>query len=285
MSKDEPKHAQTENPPSQEREPHTTKNGKLDRDYYESELLKLQIELVKLQEWVRQEGLRVVVIFEGRDAAGKGGTIKRVTEALNPRVCRVVALPSPTDREQSQWYFQRYVEQLPAAGEIVLFDRSWYNRAGVESVMGFATQEQVEEFFRDCPEFERMLIRSGITLVKYWFSVSDEEQDRRFQDRLDNPLKRWKFSEMDLEGRDRWEEYSRAKDDMFRYTDTKDSPWWVVDSNDKKRARLNAISHLLSVIPYQDVMPPAMELRPRKPASKGYMRVPIDSQTFVPTRY
>ena len=178
-------------------------------------------------------------IFEGRDAAGKGGTIKRVTEALNPRVCRVVALPSPTDREQSQWYFQRYVEQLPAAGEIVLFDRSWYNRAGVERVMGFATAEQVEEFFRDCPEFERMLIRSGITLVKYWFSVSDEEQDRRFQDRLDNPLKRWKFSEMDLEGRDRWEEYSRAKDEMFKYTDTKESPWWVVDSNDKKRARLN----------------------------------------------
>jgi polyphosphate kinase 2 len=285
MSKDEPKHTQAEKSVSQEREPHTSKNGKLDRVYYEAELLKLQIELVKLQEWVRQEGLRVVVIFEGRDAAGKGGTIKRVTEALNPRVCRVVALPSPTDREQSQWYFQRYVEQLPAAGEIVLFDRSWYNRAGVESVMGFATPEQVDEFFRDCPEFERMLMRSGTTLVKYWFSVSDEEQDRRFQDRLDNPLKRWKFSEMDLEGRDRWEEYSRAKDEMFKYTDTKESPWWVVDSNDKKRARLNAISHLLSVIPYQDVTPPAMVLRPRKPASKGYMRVPIDSQTFVPTRY
>jgi polyphosphate kinase 2 len=234
---------------------------------------------------VRQEGLRVVVIFEGRDAAGKGGTIKRVTAALNPRICRVVALPSPTDREKSQWYFQRYVEQLPAAGEIVLFDRSWYNRAGVESVMGFATPEQVEEFFRDCPEFERMLMRSGVTLVKYWFSVSDEEQDRRFQDRLDNPLKRWKFSEMDLEGRDRWEEYSRAKDEMFRYTDTKESPWWVVDSNDKKRARLNCISHLLSVIPYQDVTPPAIVLRPRREASKGYVRVPIDSQTFVPTRY
>jgi polyphosphate kinase len=285
MSKDEPKHTQTEKPVSREREPHTTKNGKLDRDYYESELLKLQIELVKLQEWVRQEGLRVVVIFEGRDAAGKGGTIKRIMDPLNPRGCRIVALPSPTDREISQWYFQRYVEQLPAAGEIVLFDRSWYNRAGVESVMGFATPAQVEEFFRDCPEFERMLMRSGITLVKYWFSVSDEEQDKRFQDRLDNPLKRWKFSEMDLEGRDRWEEYSRAKDEMFKYTDTKDSPWWVVESDDKKRARLNAISHLLSVIPYQDVIPPAMVLRPRKPASKGYMRVPIDSQTFVPTRY
>jgi len=285
MSKDELKHNHDERPASPEREPHTTKAGKLDRAYYESELVKLQIELVKLQEWVRQEGLRVVVIFEGRDAAGKGGTIKRVTAALNPRICRVVALPSPTDREKSQWYFQRYVEQLPAAGEIVLFDRSWYNRAGVESVMGFATPEQVEEYFRDCPEFERMLMRSGITLVKYWFSVSDEEQDRRFQDRLDNPLKRWKFSEMDLEGRDRWEEYSRAKDEMFKYTDTKESPWWVVDSNDKKRARLNCISHLLSVIPYQDVTPPAIVLRPRKEASKGYVRVPIDSQTFVPMRY
>ena len=285
MSKDELKHNHADKSAYQEREPHTSKNGKLDRSYYEGELLQLQIELVKLQEWVRQQGLRVVVIFEGRDAAGKGGTIKRITEVLNPRVCRVVALPSPTDREKSQWYFQRYVEQLPAAGEIVLFDRSWYNRAGVESVMGFATPDQVEEFFRDCPEFERMLMRSGITLVKYWFSVSDEEQDRRFQDRLDNPLKRWKFSEMDLEGRDRWEEYSRAKDEMFKYTDTKESPWWVVDSDDKKRARLNTISHLLSVIPYQDVMPPAMVLRPRKEASKGYMRVPIDSQTFVPTRY
>jgi polyphosphate kinase 2 len=285
MSKDETKHANADKPESPEGDDHTTKNGKLDRAYYESELLQLQVELVKLQEWVRQEGLRVVVIFEGRDAAGKGGTIKRVTAALNPRICRVVALPSPTDREKSQWYFQRYVEQLPAAGEIVLFDRSWYNRAGVESVMGFATPEQVQEFFRDCPEFERMLMRSGVKLVKYWFSVSDEEQDKRFQDRLDNPLKRWKFSEMDLEGRDRWEEYSRAKDEMFRYTDTKESPWWVVDSNDKKRARLNCISHLLSVIPYQDVTPPAMVLRHRREASKGYVRVPIDSQTFVPTRY
>jgi polyphosphate kinase 2 len=285
MSKDEIKHTHADKPESPEAGDHSTKNGKLDRAYYEGQLLQLQVELVKLQEWVRQEGLRVVVIFEGRDAAGKGGTIKRVTAALNPRICRVVALPSPTDREQSQWYFQRYVEQLPAAGEIVLFDRSWYNRAGVESVMGFATPEQVQEFFRDCPEFERMLMRSGVTLVKYWFSVSDEEQDKRFQDRLDNPLKRWKFSEMDLEGRDRWEEYSRAKDEMFRYTDTKESPWWVVDSNDKKRARLNCISHLLSVIPYQDVTPPAMVLRPRREASKGYVRVPIDSQTFVPTRY
>ena len=285
MSKDLSKHAHADKGSTGDREPKTTKNGKLDRAYYEQELLKLQIELVKLQEWVRLKGLRVVVVFEGRDAAGKGGTIKRVTEALNPRVCRVVALPAPTDRERSQWYFQRYVEQLPAAGEIVLFDRSWYNRAGVESVMGFASPDEVEGFFRDCPEFERMLMRSGVILVKYWFSVSDEEQDRRFQDRLDNPLKRWKFSEMDLEGRDRWEEYSRAKDEMFRYTDTKDSPWWVVDGNDKKRARLNTIGHLLSQIPYEDVMPPLMVLPPRIEASKGYVRVPIDSQTFVPTRY
>ena len=260
-------------------------NGKLDRAFYEQELLKLQIELVKLQEWVRREQLRIVVVFEGRDAAGKGGTIKRITEALNPRVCRVVALPAPTDRERTQWYFQRYVEQLPAAGEIVLFDRSWYNRAGVERVMGFATEAEVEEYFRECPEFERMLLRSGIVLVKYWFSVSDEEQDRRFQDRLDNPLKRWKFSEMDLEGRDRWEEYSHAKDEMFKFTDTKDSPWWVVDGDDKKRARLNCISHLLKQVDYQDVMPPRIELPKRRAASKGYVRVPIDSQTFVPTRY
>jgi polyphosphate kinase 2 len=197
----------------------------------------------------------------------------------------VVALPAPTERESTQWYFQRYVEQLPAAGEIVLFDRSWYNRAGVERVMEFATEAEVEEFFRETPEFERMLLRSGITLVKYWFSVSDDEQDRRFQDRLDNPLKRWKFSEMDLEGRDRWERYSWAKDEMFKFTDTKESAWWVVDGDDKKRARLNCISHLLSVIPYRDVMPERIELPPRKDASKGYVRVPIDTQTFVPSRY
>jgi len=271
--------------PAPGRAPKDKANGKLDRAYYEQELLKLQIELVKLMEWVTKEGLRVVVIFEGRDAAGKGGTIKRITEALNPRVCRVVALPAPTEREHSQWYFQRYVEQLPAAGEIVLFDRSWYNRPGVERVMGFATEAEVEEFFREAPEFERMLKRSGITLVKYWFSVSDEEQDRRFQDRLNNPLKRWKFSAMDLEGRDRWEQYSWAKDEMFKYTDTKESQWWVVDGDDKKRARLNCISHLLGQIPYEDVMPDGMALPPRKPASKGYVRVPIDSQTFVPLRY
>jgi polyphosphate kinase 2 len=280
MAKDEKKHSNGRELPSRD-----NLKGKLDRAFYEQELLKLQIELVKLQEWVRHRQLRIVVVFEGRDAAGKGGTIKRITEALNPRVCRVVALPSPTDRERTQWYFQRYVEQLPAGGEIVLFDRSWYNRAGVERVMGFATEYEVEEFFRECPEFERMLLRSGITLVKYWFSVSDEEQDRRFQDRLDNPLKRWKFSEMDLEGRDRWEEYSRAKDEMFKFTDTRESPWWVVDGDDKKRARLNCISHLLAQVDYSDVMPPRAELPLRREASKGYVRVPIDSQTFVPKRY
>jgi polyphosphate kinase 2 len=258
---------------------------KLDLATYEKQLSRLQRELIKLQEWVRINGLKVVVVFEGRDAAGKGGAIKRIAEPLNPRAVRIEALPAPTEREQTQWYFQRYVAQLPAAGEIVLLDRSWYNRAGVERVMGFATEAQVQEFFRDCPEFERMLIRSGITLVKYWFSISDEEQDRRFQDRLDNPLKRWKFSEMDLEGRDRWEEYSRAKDEMFKYTDTRESQWWVVDSNDKKRARLNCISHLLSVIPYEDILADGMVLPPRKPASKGYVRPPIESQTFVPEVY
>jgi polyphosphate kinase 2 len=272
-------------PPGAALAPHFNKNGRLDRRFYDRELVKLQVELVKLQEWVRKQGLRVVVIFEGRDAAGKGGTIKRITEALNPRVCRIVALQSPTERERSQWYFQRYVEQLPAAGEIVLFDRSWYNRAGVERVMGFATEEEVEEFFRECPEFERMLYRSGIILIKYWFSVSDEEQDHRFRDRLENPLKRWKLSEMDIEGRDRWEEYSRAKDEMFKFTDTRESPWWVVDSDDKKRARLNCIAHLLAQIPYEDLLPPKITLPPRKPASKGYVRVPIDSQTFVPACY
>jgi polyphosphate kinase len=258
---------------------------RLDRATYDKELFRLQRELAKLQEWVKAKGLRVVVVFEGRDAAGKGGTIKRISEPLNPRVVRIEALPEPTEREETQWYFQRYVAKLPAAGELVLFDRSWYNRAGVERVMEFATEEQVQEFFRDCPEFERMLIRSGIILVKYWFSVSDEEQDRRFQDRIDDPMKAWKFSAMDLEGRDRWEEYSRAKDEMFKYTDTKDCPWWVVNGNDKKRARLNCISHLLSVIPYEDIPHAPFKLPPRTPASKGYVRPPIDSQTFVPEVY
>ena len=261
------------------------KPRKMDRLVYEEELLKLQIELVKLQEWVKHEGLRVVVVFEGRDAAGKGGVIKRITEALNPRVCRVAALPAPTERETTEWYFQRYVPHLPAAGEIVLFDRSWYNRPGVERVMGWCTEEQVQEFFRDCPEFERMLIRSGVILIKYWFSISDEEQDLRFQERINNPLKRWKFSETDLEGRNRWEEFSRAKDEMFKYTDTKDSPWWVVEGDVKKRARLNSIHHLLSQIPYKDVLPPCFELPPRAKSKGGYIRPPIDSQTHVPEIY
>jgi polyphosphate kinase len=286
MSKDDKKKDHSESvDAAKELTPQPKNNGKLDRAYYEQELMRLQIELVKLQDWVTHKGLRVVVVFEGRDAAGKGGCIKRITEALNPRICRVAALSVPTERERTQWYFQRYVEQLPAAGEIVLFDRSWYNRAGVERVMGFATEAEVEEFFREAPEFERMLLHSGITLVKYWFSISDEEQDRRFQDRLGNPLKRWKLSEMDIDGRDRWEEYSRAKDEMFKYTDTKESTWWVVDGNDKKRARLNTIGHLLTQIPYEDLHTPAITLPPRKPASKGYVRVPIDTQTFVPERY
>lgn len=262
-----------------------TKPKKMDTDTYLKELGKLQVELVKLQEWVKHKGLRVVVVFEGRDAAGKGGAIKRITDALNPRVCRVVALPAPTEREASQWYFQRYVAQMPAAGEIVLFDRSWYNRAVVERVMGWSTEEQVQEFFRDCPEFERMLKRSGIILIKYWFSISDEEQDRRFQERIDNPLKRWKFSETDLEGRDRWEEFSRAKDEMFKYTDTKESPWWVVEGDVKKRARLNCINHLLTQIPYEDVLPKPFKLPPRKKSTGGYVRPPIDSQTYVPEVY
>jgi polyphosphate kinase 2 len=266
-------------------EPSTPKPRKMDTQTYERELVKLQIELVKLQEWVKKEGLRVIVVFEGRDAAGKGGVIKRITEALNPRVCRVVALPAPTERESSQWYFQRYAAQLPAAGETVLFDRSWYNRPVIERVMGWATEEQVQEFFRDCPEFERMIKRSGIILIKYWLSISDEEQDRRFQERLDNPLKRWKFSDVDLQGRDRWEEFSRAKDEMFKYTDTKESPWWVVEADVKKRARLNCISHLLTQIPYEDALSEGFKLPPRKKASSGYMRPPIDTQTYVPEVY
>jgi polyphosphate kinase len=257
---------------------------KIDLKTYETELVKLQTELVKLQEWIKHAGLRVAVIFEGRDAAGKGGTIKRVTEHLNPRVVRIAALASPNDRERTEWYFQRYVEHLPAAGEMVLFDRSWYNRAGVERVMGFCTEDEVWEFFRTCPEFERMLSRSGIILLKYWFSVSDEEQERRFQSRLKDPLKQWKLSPMDLESRLRWVEYSKAKDEMFSYTDTKDSPWWVVDAEDKRRARLNMIQHLLGQIPYEDVLPKDLKLAERPP-EKGYVRPPMDSQTFVPEVY
>jgi len=257
---------------------------KLKRKAYEAELARLSVELVKMQEWVKAKGIRIVVAFEGRDAAGKGGTIKRIVAPLNPRFARVAALPAPSDRERTQWYFQRYVAHLPAAGEIVLFDRSWYNRAGVERVMGFATDEEVEEFFRAAPEFERMLIRSGITLVKYWFSVSDAEQERRFQSRIDDPTRRWKLSPMDLESRTRWVEYSKAKDDMFAHTDTKQSPWFVVEADDKRRARLNVISHLLSLIPYEDLTPARIDLPPRQP-DLGYVRPPRSDQTFVPNRY
>jgi polyphosphate kinase 2 len=260
------------------------KRPKLNRKEYEAELGRLHVELVKLQEWIKHEGLKVVVIFEGRDAAGKGGVIKRITQCLNPRVCRVVALAAPTEREKTQWYFQRYVPHLPAAGEMALFDRSWYNRAGVERVMGFCTPEEHEEFLRSCPYFERMLVRSGIKLIKYWFSVSDEEQERRFQSRLDDPTKRWKLSPMDLESRARWALYSRAKDEMFAHTDIKQAPWYVVDADDKKRARLNCIRHLLSMIPYEDLTPKAMELPPRG-GSAGYVRPPLSDQTFIPERY
>jgi len=256
----------------------------LKKKFYESELRRLQIELVKLQEWVKQNSLKVVVIFEGRDAAGKGGVIKRITESLSPRIVRVVALPAPTERERTQWYFQRYVANLPAAGEIVLFDRSWYNRAGVERVMGFCTEQEYREFLRSCPEFERMLVRSGVILIKYWFSVSNEEQEHRFQARIDDPTKRWKLSPMDLESRSRWIEYSRAKDEMFKYTDIKQAPWWVVNSDDKKRARLNCISHLLTMIPYEDLTPELIELPPRQD-DIGYVRPPMSDQTFVPEVY
>jgi len=251
---------------------------------YEKELVRLQEELVKLQEWIRTKKLKVVVIFEGRDAAGKGGVIKRITESLNPRICRVVALGTPTEREKTQWYFQRYAAQLPAAGEMVLFDRSWYNRAGVERVMGFCTEEEYQEFLRSVPEFERMLIRSGVILIKYWFSVSDEEQEERFQARIEDPKKRWKLSPMDLESRSRWVEYSKAKDEMFAHTDIKQAPWYVVNADDKKCARLNCIHHLLSMIPYGDLTPDTIKLPPRQ-AKEGYVRPPITDQTFVPEIY
>ena len=258
--------------------------AKIPNKLYEKELAKLQIELVKLQEWIKAKGLKVVVLFEGRDAAGKGGVIKRITQSLNPRICRVVALGTPTERDKTQWYFQRYVPNLPAAGEMVLFDRSWYNRAGVERVMGFCTSEESEEFFRTCPEFERMLVRSGTILVKYWFSVSDEEQERRFQARLLDPTKRWKLSPMDLESRSKWMRYSEAKDDMFRHTDIKQAPWYVVNADSKKRARLNCIRHLLSLIPYEDLTPESIELPPRQ-EDTGYVRPPMEEQTFVPEAY
>src|SRR5215469_5301261 len=258
---------------------------RLGRDrLYDHELRRLQIELVKLQEWIRHKGLKVVIIFEGRDAAGKGGAIKRITESLNPRICRVVALGTPTERERGQWYFQRYVAQLPARGEIVLFDRSWYNRAGVEHVMGFCTDEEYVEFLRSCPLFEEMLVRSGITLVKYWFSVSDEEQEARFRDRMRNPIKRWKLSPMDLESRERWVEYSKAKDEMLHHTDRKLTPWHIVDADNKKRARLNCIAHLLRQIPYKDLRPIETDLPPRQPDT-GYVRPKKSEQRWIPQRY
>jgi polyphosphate kinase 2 len=256
----------------------------IDKKTYEKELARLQLELVKLQEWVRANKLKVVVIFEGRDAAGKGGVIKRITESLNPRICRVVALGTPTEREKTQWYFQRYVAQLPAGGEMVMFDRSWYNRAGVERVMGFCTDEEYREFLRSVPEFERMLIRSGVVLIKYWFSVSDKEQEARFQDRIKDPTKRWKLSPMDLNSRARWVEYSKAKDEMFAHTDIKQAPWNVVNADNKKCARLNCIHHLLSMIPYEDLTPEPIHLPPRQ-AEAGYVRPPITDQTFVPEIY
>ena len=254
---------------------------KLQKKDYEKKLRELQIELVKLQKWINTQKLKVVVIFEGRDAAGKGGVIKRITQRLNPRICRVVALTAPTEKEKSQWYFQRYVAHLPAASEMVLFDRSWYNRAGVEYVMGFCTDEEHKEFLRSCPEFERMLVRSGIMLIKYWFSISDEEQELRFQGRIKDRTKRRKLSEMDFESRANWVEYSKAKDIMFAHTDIKQAPWYVVNADDKRRARLNCINHLLSLIPYEDIPPDPIELPPRQ-KEVGYVRPPIEDQNFVP---
>jgi polyphosphate kinase 2 len=261
-----------------------TSAGKLKKTHYNRELARLQIELVKLQYWIKDQGLKVCVIFEGRDAAGKGGVIKRITQRLNPRIVRVVALGTPSDREKQQWYFQRYVPHLPTAGEMVLFDRSWYNRAGVERVMGFCSDNEYRDFLRTCPEFERMLVRSGIILVKYWFSVSDEEQERRFKIRNTDPTRRWKLSPMDLQSRSRWVDYSRAKDAMFMYTDTEKAPWYVVDATIKRHARLNCISHLLSLINYQDLTPEPVELPPRQ-EDPGYQRPPIDSQKWVPAVY
>ena len=258
---------------------------RIKREVFERELERVQLELVKLQDWIKAQELKVVVIFEGRDAAGKGGTIKRIVEPLNPRVCRVVALGTPTERERTQWYFQRYVAHLPAAGEMVLFDRSWYNRAGVEKVMGFCTEDEYRDFLHAVPEFERMLIRSGTILIKYWFSVSDDEQERRFQARLNDRVKRWKLSPMDLESRTRWFDYAKAKDVMFHYTDTAESPWWVVDADDKRRARLNCISHLISMIPYEEIEQPKLKLPRRQPADPRYARPPIESMRWVPPAF
>ncbi|MGB0560609.1 MAG: polyphosphate kinase 2 [Spirulinaceae cyanobacterium] len=268
------KHKQAAQPAAQ--------SGKLTKKIYNKELQRLQLELVKMQYWVRHSGARIVIIFEGRDAAGKGGTIKRLTDPLNPRGCRVVALGTPSDHEKTQWYFQRYVAHLPAAGEIVCFDRSWYNRAGVERVMGFCTEAQYQEFMGTCPEFERMLVRSGIILLKYWFSVSDDEQELRFQARTADPARRWKLSPMDLESRDRWVEYSQAKDHMFAHTNIPEAPWFTVEADNKKSARLNCLSHILSKVPYVDMTPKAMELPPRKKRPHDYERPPINEQFFVP---
>ncbi len=261
-----------------------TKSGRIKKSDYEAELERLQLELVKLQEYIKEEGLRVVVVFEGRDAAGKGGTIKRIQEAMNPRVVRTAALPAPSDREKTQWYFQRYVAELPSAGEMVLFDRSWYNRAGVERVMGFCTEEEYQEFLRATPLFEEMLLRSNIKLIKYWFSVSDDEQEHRFQDRLSDPSKHWKLSPMDLEARTRWVDFSRAKDVMFARTDTKLSPWWVVEADVKRHARLNTINHLLSSIPYEYEPKPPLKL-PKRQEDTSYVRPPRETQRFVPEMY
>lgn len=263
--------------------PEKKSSDKLEKEFYFSELNRLQLELVKLHEWVKQEGLKVVILFEGRDAAGKGGVIKRITARLNPRICRVVALGVPTEKEKTQWYFQRYAKHLPAAGEMVLFDRSWYNRAGVEKVMEFCSEDEYWEFLRSCPRFEEMLTQSGIILIKYWFSVSDEVQEKRFSDRIKDPLKRWKFSPMDLQSRSRWVEYSKAKDEMFAYTDTKMAPWYVVNADDKKKARLNTIAHLLSLIPYKELKHEKIELPPIN--KEGYVRPPISEQTFVEEKY
>ena len=281
-------HASQETPMPEEKNKSATPDKsdppKIATRTYERHLKSLQVELVKLQEWIKHTGQKVVVVFEGRDAAGKGGTIKRITEPLNPRICNVIALPAPTEREKGQWYFQRYVAHLPTNGEMVIFDRSWYNRAGVERVMGFCTEEEYREFLRSCPEFERMLVRSGIKLIKYWFSVSDDEQERRFQARLKEPTKRWKLSPMDLESRKRWMEYSKAKDEMFAHTDIKQAPWYVVNADVKKLARLNCISHLLSLFEYEDLTPKPMKLAPR-PQQTGYVRPPMEDQTFVPEVY
>jgi len=258
---------------------------KLNKKFYEKEVQGLQAELVKMQYWIKHTGYRLVILFEGRDAAGKGGTIKRIVERLNPRGCRVVALGTPSDREKTQWYFQRYVEHLPAAGEIALFDRSWYNRAGVEHVMSFCTDEQYGEFMHSCPEFERMLVRSGIILLKYWFSVSDDEQERRFQSRTTDPTRRWKLSSMDLESRNRWVEFSKAQDKMFAHTNIPEAPWFTVEADDKKRARLNCLNHILSKVPYTDMTPEPMELPPRRIAPEDYVSPPQNEQFFVPHVY